>query len=152
MWCNVFTHDCCSHNPVTFPDFPFYLLFLLSPGLLVSRSWMAGGMASAFPFFTSFFFQLQCILIVACIEAVCAISHPQLSGSLSLTLNHCTVLCEKWERRAKPSLCWLTGLNQHIFTSCPVSLCTLLSHFVAGLNAFNRRKGVNLYKTWGNIC
>lgn len=32
---------------------------------------------------------------MACIEAVHAISHPQLSVSVSLTLNHCTVLGEK---------------------------------------------------------
>lgn len=41
---------------------------------------------------------------MACIEAVHAISHPQLSVSLSLTLNHCTVLCEKGEKQKTPTV------------------------------------------------
>lgn len=53
----------------TFHGFHFYLLFLLfPPGVLVSRSWMAGGMASAFSlcFLSVFLFFLNTAVTVAC--------------------------------------------------------------------------------------
>lgn len=71
-----------------------------------SLSWFASvslldgwGYGFSFSFLSSSCLRLQwCTLTVACVEAVHAVSHPQLSVSLSLTLNHCTVLCEKGER------------------------------------------------------
>lgn len=57
---------------------------------------MAGGMASAFPFQLFFY---DCNDVWHALKAVHAISHPQLSVSPSLTLNHCTVLCEKGEKK-----------------------------------------------------
>lgn len=61
MHCNICIHNCWPHNPTTFPYFPFYpSYFFFSPGLLVSRSWMAGGMAWAFPFQVLFESALMC--------------------------------------------------------------------------------------------
>lgn len=75
---------------------------------------------------------------MACIEAVHVICHPQLSVSLSLTLNHCAVLYfvkrgrgkKKKKHTAQPSFCWLTRLNQQIL-SFSLILITLIGPHVS---------------------
>lgn len=49
---------------------------------------------------------------MACIEAVHAFSHPQLSSPLSLNFNH--FYCTLWKKgtMVKPPFCWLNRLNQ----------------------------------------
>lgn len=87
---------------------------------------------------------------MACIEAVHAISHPQLSVSLSLTLNHCTVLCETGEETF-PLLAHTAETAKfslfHFFSTLHLghmSVCVaVLSHTVAVSNALMRRQGVN---------
>lgn len=157
-------------------------LFPLSPlPPISSLSWFASislldGWGYGFSFsFWSYFLWLQwCILTVACIEAVHAISHPQLSVSLSLTLNHCTVLCEKGKKIVQPSCAgshsWISKFSRFHFLSLSLgdmSVCvTVLSRIVAVLNAFTRRHRVNYRESvfvmlwtcrqhcvvwWGNI-
>lgn len=61
---------------------------------------------------------------MACIGAVHAICHPQLSVSLSLTLNHCTVLCEKGKKEKNNAVTFL--LLAHKAESAILSF----SHFI----------------------
>lgn len=60
--------------------------------------WGYGFSFFLFKFFFFFMTMQWCILTVACIEAVHAIAHPQLSVSLSLTLNHSTRILWKGGR------------------------------------------------------
>lgn len=91
---------------------------------------MAGGMASAFFFSVVFLWRLWCILTVACIEAAHALFHPQLSVSLSLTLNHCAL----WGGQCiLPLLVHAAELANFLFSLFSLSLghmsvCLALSH------------------------
>lgn len=144
------TTDPAIQPPFHIPTLPSTPCFF---SLLVCQCLAPGWLAVWLPLFLfwSYFLWLHwCILAVARIEALHAVSHPQLSVSLSLTLNHCTVLCEKRGGNSATFLCWITRLNQQFclfhFLSPSLghmSVCvTVLSHIVAVFNALTRRQGL----------